>query len=170
MMRMLVLAIATAFMLAACATPALRYAAATTPSSSGYVEQQIETDRYSVTFRAPGGGEASVLQDYAMLRAADLTLEHNHDWFWVDRRGLDDEGTAYSGPSFGIGIGGASFGGHTGVGTSVGLNFPIGGQNSHVARAASVDIRFGSGPKPDDVNAFDARSLSTNIRARVHRQ
>ncbi|MFT3726598.1 MAG: hypothetical protein QM759_02085 [Terricaulis sp.] len=157
--------------LAACATGAPpRYAAATGPSSSGYVEQQIETNRYSVTFRAPSGAEAGALQDYAMLRAADLTLSNNHDWFWVDRRALDDEGMVHSGPSIGFGFGGASFGRHTAVGTGIGINVPIGGHDTHIARAATVDIRFGSGPKPDDANAYDARSTAAAIRTRLHPQ
>lgn len=169
MMRIVVLA-AAAMALVSCATAPPRYAAAGSPSSAGYVEQQIETSRYSVSFRAPSGAEAGVLQDYAMLRAADLTLLNNHDWFWVDRRALDDEGIVHSGPSIGFGFGGASFGRHTAVGTGVGINVPIGGYDTHIARAATVEIRFGTGPKPDDVNAYDARSVSTNIRSRLHPQ
>lgn len=169
MIRTIILA-AAALTLAGCATAAPPYAAAAGAGSAGYVEQQIETDRYSVTFRAPQGADANLLQDYAMLRAADLTLQNNHDWFWVDRRALDDEATVHSGPSIGFGIGGASFGRHSAVGTGVGINLPIGGHTGQVARAATVEIRFGSGPKPDEVNAYDARSLSTNIRARLRGQ
>ena len=156
-----------AFGVVGCTTATPPYAAATTTAGAGYAEQQIESNRYSVTFRAPQGGDANLLQDYAMLRAADLTLAHNHDWFWVDRRALDDEGALHQGPTFGIGVGGASFGRHSAAGVGVGLNFPIGGHSEHVARAATVEIRFGEGPKPDAVNAYDAHSLSTTIRARL---
>jgi hypothetical protein len=169
MVRTLILAGAL-LALTACASAPPRYAAAASNQSAGYGEQQIETGRYIVSFRAPDGAEASVLQDYAMLRAADLTLASNHDWFWVDRRSLDDENMVHTGPSIGVGLGGARFGGHSAVGASVGFNFPIGGQDRHLARAASLDIRFGDGPKPDDVNAYDARSVSANIRTRLHPQ
>jgi len=170
MLRTLIL-IAATFALTACATGAPpRYAAAVSGNSAGYFEQQIETNRYAVTFRAPSGAEAGVLQDYAMLRAADLTLLNNHEWFWVDRRALDDEGMVHSGPSIGIGLGTASFGRHVSVGTGIGINVPLGGHDTHIARAATVEIRFGSGPKPDDANAYDARSAGAAIRSRLHPQ
>jgi hypothetical protein len=159
--------IAATFALTACATSPPRYEAASS-SGAGYSEQQIETNRYSVTFRAPGGADANVLQDYALLRAADLTLQSNHDWFWVDHRGLDGEGARHSGASVGIGVGGASFGRHTGFGGGVGFNVPIGGHSGQTATAATLEIRFGEGAKPDDPNAYDARSVDTNVRARLN--
>ncbi|HVV32895.1 MAG TPA: hypothetical protein VHC73_06685, partial [Vitreimonas sp.] len=64
MIRTIILA-AAALTLAGCATAAPPYAAAAGTGSAGYVEQQIETDRYSVTFRAPQGADANLLQDYA---------------------------------------------------------------------------------------------------------
>ncbi|MFZ2029589.1 MAG: hypothetical protein WAU68_04715 [Vitreimonas sp.] len=149
--------------LAACQTTPT-YSAAASNNAAGYSEQQIESNRYSVTYRAPGGADAQTLQDYALLRAADLTLEHNRDWFWVDRRGLNGEG-ARSGPSLGIGVGGGSFGHHSGVGVGAGFSFPLGG-GGPTATSATLEVRFGEGPKPDDPNAYDARSIATNLRAR----
>ena len=150
--------------LAACQTTPT-YTAATSPDGAGYSETQVEGNRYFVTYRAPGGADAQVLQDYALLRAADLTLEHNRDWFWVDRRNLNAEG-GRSGPSVGIGVGGGSFGHHSGVGVGAGFSFPLGG-GGPTASAATLEIRFGEGPKPDDANAYDARSLAANLRSRL---
>jgi hypothetical protein len=159
------IAAAAALALAACQSTPI-YGAAASSNAAGYSEQQIESNRYTVTYRAPGGADVALLQDYALLRAADLTLEHNRSWFWVDHRSTDNTGY-HSGPSVGIGVGGASFGSHTGVGASVGMNFPIGGGSGQSATSASLDIRFGDGPKPDDPNAYDARSTSTNLRSRL---
>jgi len=156
-------AAAAAATLAACQTTPT-YGAATTPNAAGYSETQIESNRYTVTYRAPGGADAQVLQDYALLRAADLTLAHNRDWFWVDRRNLDGRG-AGSGPSVGIGVGGGSFGHHSGVGVGAGFSFPLGG-GGPTATTASLEIRFGEGAKPDDPNAYDARSIAANLRSR----
>jgi hypothetical protein len=150
--------------LAACQTTPT-YTAAASPGGAGYSETQVEGNRYFVTYRAPGGADAQVLQDYALLRAADLTLEHNRDWFWVDRRSLNGEG-ANSGPSVGIGVGGGSFGHHSGVGVGAGFSFPLGG-GGPTASAATLEIRFGEGPKPDDANAYDAHSLAANLRSRL---
>jgi len=163
--------IAAAFALCACATAPPHYGAATSQSSVGYYEQQVESNRYFVTFQAPNGADADILQDYALLRAADLTLEHNRTWFWLDRHVVDAQTSYSSGPSIGVGLGGVTFGGHGGLGASVGLNFPLGGGGqTQTARSATVEIRLGDGPKPEDPNAYDARSLSYNIRSHLNLQ
>lgn len=164
-MTRLVLPILAALALAACAsTPT--YAPATRPNGAGYSQTQIENNRYFVTYRASGSADAALLQDYALLRAADITLERNADWFIVDRRTLDDA-PGNSGPSLGVSLGGASFGGRSGVGAGVGINFPLGGGQQARATSATLEIRLGAGPKPDDPNAYDARAVAQNLRVRT---
>ncbi len=157
--------LAAALTLGACATAPPVYAPAASPTSTGYSERQIESNRYFVTYRATSAADTGLLSDYALLRAADLTLQSGREWFWVDRRTFDEQGVRRGGPSIGIGIGGASFGGNTAIGTSVGFNFPLGGRSGQNATAATLEIRFGEGPKPNDPAAYDARSVSTNLRA-----
>ena len=154
--------------LTACAS-APTYTPATRTGAAGYSEAAIESNRYLVTYRAPGAGDAALVQDYALLRAADLTLQNGRDWFWVDRRTLDEDLAARrSGPSVGVGIGGGSWGGRSGGGVSVGVNFPIGaGSSTQRAQSATLEVRFGEGVKPDDPNAYDARAVAANIRARL---
>ena len=166
-----VLAFAAVLALTACATTGAPppYAAAASPTSAGYFETQIESTRYFVNYRAPSGAEAARLEDYALLRAAELTLQNGRDWFWVDRRTLDqqDDGRS-SGPRIGVGVGGATFGGNSSAGVGVGMTFPLGsGQAGLRARGATLEVRFGEGLKPDDANAYDARSTSANLRARI---
>lgn len=164
-----IIAIAAAALLSACAT-APSYAPAASATSAGYSETQIESNRYFVTYRAPGGADARLIEDYAMLRAADLTLQNGRDWFWVDRRTIDEQARGSSGPSVGVGVGGGSWGGRSGVSGGVGVSFPLGGGRGQTARAATLEVRFGEGPKPDEPNAYDARSLSSNLRARIAAQ
>lgn len=166
MIRTLILA-AAAFALAGCATTPPRYAAATAPGASGYSEQQIESNRYFVTYRTQNATEAGLLRDYALLRAADIAMGRGAEWFWLDNTSFEDASVYHTGPSIGIGIGGASFGGHSAVGGSVGMNFPIGGSNGQQARAARLEIRLGQGQKPDDANTYSARDTAATIRARV---
>lgn len=165
MFRPLILVAALA--LSACAsTPT--YTPAMSATSAGYSETQIESNRYFVTYRAGGAADANLLQDYALLRAADLTLQNGRDWFWVDRRNLDQEAERSSGPSVGIGIGTGSWGRHSGTSVGVGINFPIGsGQRAQSARSATLEVRFGEGVKPDAENAYDAREVAANLRARL---
>jgi len=155
--------------LSACATAGPPpYAAAPSQTAAGYSETQIESNRYFVTYRAPSGADAGTLQDYALLRAADLTLQNGRDWFWVDRRSLDEQNARSTGPQIGVGIGGGSYGRSSGGSVGVGINFPLGGgQSGQRARSATLEVRFGEGPKPDDANAYDARSISSNLRARM---
>lgn len=170
MIRVLTLA-AAAFALAACATTpaAPPYAAAASSTSAGYSETQIESNRYFVTYRAPESAEVVRLEDYALLRAAELTIANGRDWFWVDRRTIDQEqDSRTSGPSIGVGIGGGSFGRRSGASVGVGMTFPLGNQDRPArARGATYEIRFGEGPKPDEPNAYDARSTAQAIRARI---
>jgi predicted small lipoprotein YifL len=152
--------------LAACATTPPAYTPAASASAAGYSETQIEANRYFVTYRAPGAADAALIEDYALRRAAELTLLNGREWFWVDRRTIEDDQGRRSGPSVGVGVGGSSWGGNTGVGVGVGLNFPLGGGGGPRARAATLEIRFGEGPKPDEPNAYDARAVDANLRAR----
>lgn len=159
-------ALAAALALAACATSPPPYVAAPTSAAEGYSELQIESNRYFVTFRAPGGAEVAVLRDYALLRASELTLQNGRSWFWLDRQTMEGP-MRRSGPSIGIGAGGGSYGSSGGGGVGVGINIPIGGGGGERARAATVEIRFGDGPKPDDANAYDASSTASSLRARI---
>lgn len=164
-MRTLIAAIALTALAACASTP--RYEPALEAGASGYSETQIESNRYFVTYRAKGGGEASLLHDYALLRAAELTTERGGEWFWVDRRTLDAPQSGRSGPSIGVGVGGGAWGGRGGGGVSVGLNSPLGGGGGQRAGSVTLEVRIGEGPKPDDANAYNARETAAGLRARL---
>ena len=78
-----------ALALAACATPTV-YAPANpnAASSVGFSEYRIENNRYRVTFQGGPGAPPQLVNDYAFLRAAEVTLRDGYDWFQVvDRFG-----------------------------------------------------------------------------------
>lgn len=160
-------ALAAVLALAACASNPT-YTAATAAGGAGYSERQIESNRYFVTYRSGTSAETGLLEDYAFLRAADLTLEQGRDWFWVDRISYEDLNERSNGPTFGIGVGGGSWGRSSGGSVGVGMSFPLGGRSAvGNARGATLEIRLGDGAKPDDPAAYDARSTSETIRARL---
>jgi hypothetical protein len=159
------IAIAALLALSACAT-APTYTPATAEGGVGYSERQIESNRYFVTYRAPGPADESLVHDFALLRAADITLERGGEWFWVDRRSFDGQSRGRSGPSIGVGLGGGRWSGGGGTFGSVGVSVPIGSGGGPTVRSATLEIRLGEGAKPDDPNAYDARAIATNLSAR----
>jgi hypothetical protein len=161
-MRRVLIASAAALSLAACASAPTRYQPAAGPSSIGYSELRIEQGRYRVTFQGGPGAPPAQVQDYALLRAADLALANGYDWFQVTDRTMQE--TGYSGSSLSFGIGGASFGHHSATGVGVSSGVPLGGGAS---LAASLEVLMGRGPRPPGPEVYDARSVRSSIGARV---
>ena len=87
--------LAAAAMLVGCASSSVDYSPADAPGAEGYSERAISSDRYSVTFVGDSSTELAIVQDYALLRAAELTVQKDYDWFSVASREtveLGDEG------------------------------------------------------------------------------
>jgi hypothetical protein len=160
MKRILILA-GTCAALAACSTPTV-YGPAAKPNASGFTENRIQSDRWRVSYRGGSGAPATQVNDYALLRAAELTLQQGYDWFRVDRRYTETHGGYGGGLS--IGVGGASFGSHSATGVGVSTGVPIGGGP---ALTTTLEISTGKGPKPNDPEVYDARSVQESIRPRV---
>jgi len=72
------LAIALILVFGACATP---YAPA--KKGRGYSDFQIATNEFQVGFKANGSTSAQQAQDFALLRAAELSLQHGYPYFAV---------------------------------------------------------------------------------------
>lgn len=163
-MKRLLIPAVCALALGACATP-VSYAPAASASGPGFTQQRIESDRYRVTFR--GAGPGAQINDYALLRAAELTLQEGYDWFQVVNRSEDVAGGRASGSSISIGGGSGSYGGwgrHSSVGVGLGTSFNLGGGP---AREVALEIKLGRGPTPQDRSIYDARSVSGSIRQRM---
>jgi len=143
--------------LAACET-ATSYQPATSPTAVGYTEQRIEPGRYRVTFQG-GEGPPQQVQDYVLLRAAEITVRDGYDWFRVTDR-YEDARPPRSGATVSFGTG--SFGRHGGFG--VGSSYDLSG--GPVTRA-SAEIMMGKGPKPEGPSAYDARGVIATIGPRA---
>lgn len=74
-----------------------RYERANGPGDSGYSDVRLDENRYRVQYRADGD-DYGVAQDFAMRRAAQLTLDRRYQWFQVvgrSRAVSDDAFTRY---------------------------------------------------------------------------
>ncbi|MDE2487363.1 MAG: hypothetical protein KGO51_08190 [Alphaproteobacteria bacterium] len=147
--------------LAACATPT-HFQPAAGPGAVGYSELRIEPDRYRIVFQGGPGAPVEQVQDYALLRAADVALAHGYDWFRVV--GRDIHQTGYGGSSVSLGVGGMSFGHHSASGLGVGGDFPLSGGP---ALQVDMEVIMGKGPKPPGDDAYDARGVRANIGPRA---
>ena len=147
--------------IAACATPT-HFQPATSPSAVGYSELRIEPGRFRVTFQGGPGAPEVQVQDYALLRAADLALANGYDWFRVVDRQVRQ--TGYGGASIGLGVGGMSFGRHSATGVGVSSGFPTSGGPS---LQASLEVLMGKGPRPSGPDVYDARGVRDSVGGRA---
>ena len=148
-------------LVAACATSAL-YQPASSPRGTGYSEQRLETNRWRVSFTGGPSTPAGVVQDYALLRAADLTLSMGYEWFIVAGRQTASQDSGY-GPRF-AGMWGPPCG-RFGCRSAIYGGFWYDDYDEQ-RLSASLDIVMGKGPRPPDANAYDARDVANTIRSR----
>lgn len=138
---------------AACASSPTIYAPAN-GSDRGYSQRQIEADRFRIRF--DGGSDVSFeeLENLALRRAADLTLEQGGDWFEIVSRSSDGDNER---PVRVGGSVGQTFGSRRYSGSSVGLGiqFAPGAGDKTVY----LEILIRSGPRPDSPEAYDARDV-----------
>ena len=162
-MKQLLAAFACSTALVACATaPTVYGPSAPGRQAVGFSEYRIEPGRYRVTFRGGGGAPPAQVADYALLRAAELTLTDGYDWFRVADRWM--EGAPDRGPQVSIGGGSASFGRRSSVGVGVGTSFSLGGGPS---LSQTIEVVMGRGAAPRDADVYDARSIQREIGGRA---
>ncbi len=124
-------------------------------SQFGYTNTRIEANRFRVIYRGSGSQPAEQVEDFALRRAAELTLSNEADWFRIVDRQI--EGDERGGVSVGGGFGTGTRSRRSGVGVGVGGDFGrIGAQAFYTVR---LEILIGANPKPENTNAYDARSI-----------
>jgi hypothetical protein len=69
--------------LGACQTAAPSYRAAGGPNSAGYFSAPVDGGRQAVTYTGEKGMTSAQVAEYALLRAAELTLASGQEWFAV---------------------------------------------------------------------------------------
>lgn len=146
--------------LSACASAPTAYAPAGA-GRVGYHETQIENDRYRVSFTGGADVSFSRVEDLALRRAAELTLENGQDWFEVIGRDRQSRGDRDGPVSVGASAG-QSFGSGGFRGSSVGVGISI-SPGRERRSTVWLDILTGHGMIPAGPNYYDARSVVENI-------
>lgn len=160
------LAVLSIAALAACATAVGTAYGPADAKGFGYTETRIEADRYRITFAGDGATSPDAVEDYALLRAAELAVANGYDWFRIIGRSLDEQ--EKGGVGIGAGLGTGSYGRRSGVSVGVGGNLgTVGARKLYTAR---IEVLFGKGEKPSDESGgpvYDANSVIGTIRARI---
>ncbi len=146
--------------LAACATSPTPYQAVN--EEGGYTDQQLESDRYRVKFEGNDATPRETVEDYALYRAAELTLQTGNDYFKVVSKEVEPVIGSVRGvsPGIGIGIGGGNVG--------FGLSTALGGGRPDYSYVTYLDIIVYEGEKPeDDREAYGAFDVIERLKPKV---
>ncbi|MFN3524206.1 MAG: CC0125/CC1285 family lipoprotein [Phenylobacterium sp.] len=154
----------SALALSACASSPTFYGPAATPGAVGWSEYQIEQGRFRVTFQGGPGAPVEMVSDYALLRAAELTLSQGYDWFRIADRATTQSG-AGRGPRVSLGAGSGSYGGRGGVSLGVGTSFDLAGGGP--ALSQTLEIVMGRGTPPREPDVYGAREVQRNLGGRA---
>ena len=126
-------------------------------------ELRIEPGRYRVTFRGGPGAPMAQVADYALLRAADLTLADGYDWFRVVDRYAAQSGYD-SGPRVSVGAGGGSGSYGSSLGVGLGTSFNLGGGP---AMTQTLEILMGRGAPPVGGEVYNAAEVRRTVGPRA---
>ena len=171
---------AASLMLAGCMTEtSYRPATGSGFSRQGYSEQQIEPNRYRVTFSGNTMTGRDTVERYLLFRSAELTVQQGYDYFVMADRDTDKKQRTYLTNDFGPPPGYGGFGGYWGprwrvygrgwgwrsydpfFGDPWGSNFDV---DTVEKFEATAEIVMGKGAKPaGNVRAFDARAVMSSI-------
>jgi hypothetical protein len=148
-------------------------------AQGGYSDQQIEPDRFRVTFAGNSMTSRETVETYLLYRAAQLTVEHGFEWFVMADRNTDRRSSTYVTQPFGPGpygfwgpswrYRGRGFGWRT---WDPFWGDPFWDRSIDVQTVdryeATAEIVMGHGPKPqDNMRAFEARSVLANLANRI---
>ncbi|MDQ2076394.1 hypothetical protein [Marinimicrobium sp. ABcell2] len=159
----------TVLFITACAAPAVYQPAS--GSGYGYRESQIADNRYRVSFKMRGDSRFEAM-DYALLRAAELTLMAGYDWFVVVDRQVDGERRE---PRSKVGASRTQTTerrcGLLGCSTSSRPTTAYGAELRSGNQSESeviLEIRLGKGVRPTESDSYDALEVRDNLRSRMN--
>ncbi len=157
------------FLLGCASSEPTAYQQAMGENEFGYTETQLTDSVYRIDFVGNRHSEESRIKDYAMLRAAELTLQKGHDWFIIIDSDTQTESQTRNSMAVGAtsqdrvvkncGLLGCSTyvtPGYTGMGIET---YEVDGKVS-----TSLQISMGSGEAQNPNSAFNAEQLATNMR------
>ncbi len=142
-----------ALTLAGCATGSYGpvYEPAQSQYDSGYTDTKIDDNRFRVQYRIDNG-DTELAQDWALRRAAELTLDQRYDWFQVvsrNRMFRDDDFERYERLR-------SHNGGY--------YDRPRYDDRYDDDAIVSIEVLMGNNPPPRSASVYDARDVISYTR------
>lgn len=166
---------AAALLFAGCATPnpSAFYIPAKSASDNGYSAKSISLSQYQISFRGPASLGQSTVENLALLRAAEFTLEKNHSWFKLIRRDtakIDVPRKIEASVSTGTQTttcGAGTFGctSNDAPNGIAGVNINNSPNAYDSVFVCVLQIELGDGPMPSGDNVMDAKETAARLRA-----
>lgn len=158
--------IATLLTLGACASSP-QYVAADSASDHGHYERKISENRYRVNYNGSRKTDLQDTRDFALLRAAEITVSEGYEWFQVVDR--ETATTESRDPQSGFGVG-YERAWHTErscglVGCSqrtrpvTSTTWSVDSRRPETRHSHSLEIVMGSGETPDDGHYYNAKEV-----------
>ncbi|KMT65906.1 CC0125/CC1285 family lipoprotein [Catenovulum maritimum] len=136
-------------------------------SGYGYQESLINADRYRVQFKTRGDDRAKVA-DFALLRAAELTVQQGYDWFIVvSKETVVNKAEQRPNISASRGVNATRECGLLGCktsyrpSTSIGVGFTFGDQSNDIE--SILEIKMGKAVRPDILESYNAQEIVDNM-------
>lgn len=151
--------------LAACASNGAKYEMASDDSDYGYYESKITDNRYRVSYNGKTSATRDEVKDMALLRAAELTLLNDHDWFRVMDRDTEQssrDGNARVTTGLGAGRDVYRSCGLLGCTTTVSpayAGIEITSRPGRDMYTTSIEIAMGDGEVDDETSVYNASEL-----------
>lgn len=142
-------------------------------NSVGYSDRQLSTGAYVVVFVAPQSAGAPAAQDFALLRAAELTLEKGHTWFELISTTTARIEVERPKQTFSQSEGNMTCNnGPQNMGCSYSMRdnavggVQVSGQAGYETRlATTLSLIMGDGAKPAGDHVYDAKETADRLRA-----
>jgi hypothetical protein len=139
-----------------------------TSFTGGYSETQFAPDVFRVYFRGNGYTSGERAEDFAMLRAADLCLQHSFTCFALLNESSSTSTSAVTTPGYAYTTGSAYAYGNSA--TYSGQTFYSPGQTILIHKPHAGLLIRGFQMKPDGIYTFDAAFLQQSLKQKYHFQ
>lgn len=166
-LKLFVISIAALF-ITGCGSAGTKYDAADYEGDVGYSESQITEDRYRVTYTGSTTASDNKVKDFALLRAAEVTLLSGNDWFRVVNS--DSEHRERSTPGSEIGVQHRQVVtqdcGLLGCSSSVSpvyTGVSVSSRRDADRLVSSLEIVMGKGDAPEPTAVYDAMKLKKSL-------